>query len=231
MSSDPTSCSVANGQVERSLLRSLAEATIVCFPRKRIIYSQGDAATCAFYLQKGHVKLTVATMKGEEGVVAFLREGDFIGESCVAHDLTVRTTSAVAVSDCRLIRIDRRSLLERLHEEKDFSDLFLSYVIRRSNEVQEHLIDHLFNPAEKRLARILLSLARLGTQAYSESTLPALSQETLAEMVGTSRPRISIFMNRFKKLGFVEYGPKIKVKSSLFTVLTNEQSSICSDRL
>jgi CRP-like cAMP-binding protein len=165
-------------------------------------------------------------MQGEEGVVAFLREGDFIGESCVAHDLPVRTTSAVTVSDCRLIRIDRRSLLERLHQEKDFSDLFLSYVIRRSNEVQEHLIDHLFNPAEKRLARILLSLARLGTQAYSESTIPALSQQTLAEMVGTSRPRISIFMNRFKKLGFVDYGPMIKVKSSLFTVLASNKSSV-----
>jgi CRP/FNR family cyclic AMP-dependent transcriptional regulator len=209
--------------ISRRLSDPLTEAAVVHVSRKKVIFTQGESACCVYYLQAGHVKLTVVTSDGREGVVALLRDGDFVGEGCVAHDHPVRSTSAITVTDCCLLKIHRDNLLKVFQQDSTFSSQFLSYVINRCNEMQEHLADHLFNGAEKRLARILLSLARVGVQGCRESKLPEISQETLAEIVGTSRPRVNIFMNRFKKLGLVDYGPKITVKSSLKNILSPDR--------
>jgi CRP/FNR family cyclic AMP-dependent transcriptional regulator len=225
MSSGPVASPRLSDPLDVYLLQPPSEATVVHFSRKKVIFTQGESACCVYYLQAGHVKLTVVTSEGKEGVVALLRDGDFVGEGCVAHDPPVRSTSAITVSDCCLLKIHRDNLLKVFQQDSAFSSRFLSYVIKRSNEMQEHLVDHLFNGAEKRLARILLSLARVGVQGCRESKLPDISQETLAEIVGTSRPRVNIFMNRFKKLGLVEYGPEIKVKSSLKNILSPDCSS------
>ena len=214
-----------NDSFDVCLLRLSSNTTVVRFRKKRAIYTQGDSANYVYYLQAGNVKLTVVTSDGKEGVVALLRDGDFVGEGCVADEHTVRTTSAVTLSDCCLLKIDRDSLLNVFQQDTTFSNQFLSYVIHRGNQMQEHLVDHLFNGAEKRLARILLSLARVGVHGCRDSNLPEISQETLAEIVGTSRPRVNIFMNRFKKLGLVEYGPEIKVKSSLRNILSSNRRS------
>ena len=218
----PCSGPWANDSPDLLQPQSSPETRLVRFAKKRIIYSQGDLANCVFYILTGHIKLSVVTCKGEVGVVALLREGDYVGEGCVSHDQPFRTTSAVAVSDCSLIRIERNILIRRLQQEKGFSDLFLAYIIRRANEFQEHLVDHLFNRAEKRLARVLLCLAGMTSHNHSEATLPAINQETLAEMVGTTRSRVSFFMNKFRKLGFIKYNGELEVHSSLLNVVLHD---------
>ena len=178
--------------------------TVLTSPKKQILFSQGDAADAVFYIQAGQVKLTVVSPQGKEAVVAMLERGAFFGESCLAGQ-TVRTATATAVEDSRLVRIDKEAMIRVLHDEPTFSELFLAYLLSRNIRIQEDLVDQLFNSSEKRLARVLLLLAHFGKEGKPEAVIPKISQETLAEMIGTTRSRVSFFMNRFRKMGFIHY--------------------------
>jgi CRP-like cAMP-binding protein len=196
--------------------------TILQFPPKGIIYAQGEAADAVFYIQRGRVKITVLSKQGKEATVGLLGARDFFGEGCIAADHPLRVSSAAAVTESAILKIQRKAMLDVLHREHAFSDLFVAYVITRNNRVQEDLVDQLFNSAEKRLARTLLLLARFGKENRREPLVPKISQETLAEMVGTTRARISFFMNRFRRLGYIDYNGEIEVRSSLLDVALHE---------
>jgi CRP-like cAMP-binding protein len=172
--------------------------------KKQILFSQGEAADAVIYIQEGQVKLTVVSPQGKEAVVAMLGGGAFLGESCLAGQ-TVRPATATAVEDSRLVRIDKEVMIRLLHEEPAFSELFLTHLLSRNIRLQEDVVDHLFNPSEKRLARVLLLLAFCEKDGRTEASLPKLSQETLAEMIGTTRARVSFFMKRFRTMGFLLY--------------------------
>ena len=173
-------------------------------PKKQILFSQGDTADAVFYIQEGRVKLSVVSQEGKEAVIAMLEGGTFFGESCLAGR-TVRTKTATAVEDSRLVRIDKEVMIRLLHEEPAFSELFLTHLLSRNMRIQEDVVDHLFNSSEKRLARVLLLLAHFEKDGRTEASLPKLSQETLAEMIGTTRARVSFFMKRFRTMGFLLY--------------------------
>ncbi len=173
-------------------------------PKKQMIFSQGEAADAVFYIQAGQVKLTVVSPEGKEAVVAMLERGAFFGESCLAGR-TVRTTTATALEDSCLVRIDKDVMIRLLHEEPTFSELFLTHLLSRNMRIQEDLVDQLFNSSEKRLARVLLLLAHFEKDGSTEAAIPKLSQETLAEMIGTTRARVSFFMKRFRTMGFILY--------------------------
>jgi CRP/FNR family cyclic AMP-dependent transcriptional regulator len=191
------------------------------YRRGESIYTQGDSAETVMYIQKGGVKLSVVNGSGKEAVVAMFGPGDFFGEGCMAgQTLRMGTTSAVTPSTLLVIRRDE--LLRVLHSEHELSDHFISYMLAHNIRVEEDLIDQLFNSSEKRLARALLLLARYGKQEHPVRTLPKVSQETLASMVGTTRSRVNFFMNKFRKLGFIEYNGRIKVNKSLLTVVLHE---------
>lgn len=190
-------------------------------PRGRF-FSQGDAADCVFYLQSGRAKLTVSSKEGKEATTAFLSPGDFIGEESIAGIPGLRLASATAVTNCTALRIERSEMIRVLHQERSFSDLFLKFLLARSMRTQADLVDQLFNSSEKRLARTLLLLARYGEQEQPERILAKVSQETLAGMIGTTRSRVNFFMNKFRKLGFIEYNGKIKINRSLLTVVLHE---------
>ena len=193
--------------------------TVLTSPKKQILFSQGEAAGAVFYIQAGQVKLTVVSPQGKEAVVAMLERGAFFGESCLAGQ-TVRTKTATAVEDSRLVRIDKEVMIRLLHEEPAFSELFLTHLLSRNLRIQEDVVDHLFNPSEKRLARALLLLAHLEKEDRTEAAIPKISQETLAEMIGTTRARVSYFMTRFRKMGFVHYDDeRLHVHRSLRTVV------------
>src|SRR5580765_4302958 len=186
----------------------------VAFPKKQTIFAQGDAADAVFYIQEGKVRLTVVSKAGKEATLGILSEGQFFGEGSLAGQ-ALRMGSATAVTDCELLRIDKKAMMLALHREHTFSDLFVAYLLSRNIRYEEDLVDQLFNSSEKRLARLLLLLARFGKEGTPETVIPKISQETLAEMIGTTRPRVNFFMNRFRGLGFVEYDDKgIKVHSS-----------------
>jgi len=187
-------------------------------PRARF-FSQGDAADCVFYLQAGRAKLTVSSKEGKEATTAFLVSGDFIGEESIAGIPGLRLATASAVTNWTALRIERTEMLRVLHEERSFSDLFLRFLLARSMRTQADLVDQLFNSSEKRLARVLLLMAEFGQPGEPEMVIPKISQETLAEMVGTTRSRVSFFMNRFRKLGFIEYNGGIRVNKSLLNVI------------
>jgi CRP-like cAMP-binding protein len=193
---------------------------IVAFAKKEAIFAQGDRSDDVFYIQKGKVKLTVVSEIGKEATIGILNEGDFFGEGCLAGQ-TLRLCSASAMTDCSVMQIDKKPMMEVLHREHEFSDMFVAYLLTRNIRYQEDLVDQLFNSSEKRLARLLLLLARFGKDGKPQVAIPKLSQETLAEMVGTSRPRVSFFMNRFRKLGFIDYhaGEALQVHSSLLNVV------------
>jgi CRP/FNR family cyclic AMP-dependent transcriptional regulator len=178
--------------------------TVLKSRKKQILFSQGEAADAVFYIQEGQVKLTVVSPQGKEAVVAMLGGGAFLGESCLAGQ-TVRPATATAVEDSRLVRIDKEVMIRLLHEEPAFSELFLTHLLSRNIRLQEDVVDHLFNPSEKRLARVLLLLAFCEKDGRTEASLPKLSQETLAEMTGTTRARVSFFMKRFRTKGFLLY--------------------------
>jgi CRP/FNR family cyclic AMP-dependent transcriptional regulator len=186
--------------------------SLLTYRKKEFICVQGGSATALFYLQRGRTKLTVLSEQGKEAAINLLGAGDFIGESCIAQHWAVHTASALAITDCSVLRIEKRTMLEVLHNEPSLSDLFMSYLVARNDRVQDALVDQLFNSAERRLARILLSLVRFGKEEQPAILVPRVSQETLAEMVGTSRPRVNILMNRFKKKGFVEYHSDLELK-------------------
>jgi len=193
------------------------KSTLRC-QKHQILFTQGDAAQAVFYILEGRIKLTVVSPQGKEAVVAILESGDFVGETCLAGPL-VRIATATTLEASTIERIDRAAMNRLLSQEQAFFELFLSYLLTRNLRVQEDLIDQLFNSAEKRLARTLLLLAHCGEEGPPELPIPKLSQETLAEMVGTTRSRISYFMNRFKKLGFIEYNAGLRVRRSLFDVV------------
>ena len=191
------------------------------YRRGESIYSQGDAAETVMYVQKGGVKLSVVNGTGKEAVVAMFGPTDFFGEGCMAGQ-TVRMGTTSAVTPTILLVIEKKELLRALHVQHELSDHFIAYMLGRNIRVEEDLIDQLFNSSEKRLARTLLLLARYGKQEQPDRVLPKVSQETLASMVGTTRSRVNFFMNKFRKLGFIEYNGKIKVNKSLLTVVLHE---------
>jgi CRP/FNR family cyclic AMP-dependent transcriptional regulator len=195
---------------------------IVTFPKKHAIFTQGDAADAIFYLQKGKVKLTVVSKTGREATIGILGEGNFFGEGSLAGQ-TLRMGSATTMTDCTVLRIGKKAMMQTLHREHSFSDLFVAYLLARNIHYEEDLVDQLFNSSEKRLARILLLLAHFGKEGVPETVVPKISQETLAEMVGTTRSRVSFFMNRFRKLGFIHYnGGGLQVHSSLLTIVLRD---------
>jgi len=197
--------------------------TIADVLKKQTIFAQGDSSDAVFYIQSGKVKLTVVSKTGKEATIGILNEGDFFGEGCLAGQ-TLRLFSAAALTDCFVTRIDKKAMMEVLHREHAFSDMFVAYLLTRNIRHEEDLVDQLFNSSEKRLARMLLLLAHFGKDGTPESVIPKISQETLAEMIGTTRPRVSFFMNRFRKLGFIDYHPgdELQVHSSLLTVVLHD---------
>jgi len=196
--------------------------TIVHLQKKRVVFSQGDLSDAVFYIQSGRIRLSVISRAGKEATIALLTAGNFLGEECVAAAQSIRLASAVALTDCALLRIDREEMRRALHQEHALSDLFVAYLLARNIRVQEDLVDQLFNSSEKRLARILLQLAKFGKEGAPETVVPKINQEVLAEMVGTTRGRINFFMNRFRKLGFIEYNGELTVHSSLLNVVLHD---------
>jgi CRP/FNR family transcriptional regulator, cyclic AMP receptor protein len=188
------------------------------YRKKQVIFAQGDPADAVFYLEKGQVKLTVVSERGKSAIVAILKGGDFFGEGCLAGQ-PVRMATASAMTEASVVRIERRAMIGLLHAPSTFSERFMAHLLARNVRIEEDLVDQLFNSSEKRLARVLLLLARFGKDGGTEPVIPKISQEVLAEMVGTTRPRISGFMNKFRKLGFIEYNGGLHVHSSLLNVL------------
>ena len=191
------------------------------FPKKHIIFAQGDPAEAVFYLQTGKVRLTVVSKTGKEATIGILSDGSFFGEGSLAGQV-LRMGSATAMTDCAALRIDRKAMVDALHREHTLSDLFVAYLLARNIRYEEDLVDQLFNSSEKRLARVLLMLAHFGKEGVPETVVPKISQETLAEMVGTTRSRVSFFMNRFRKLGFIHYNGGLQVHSSLLNVVLHD---------
>jgi CRP-like cAMP-binding protein len=198
---------------------------IVSVPNKQSIYTQGDAADAVFYVQKGKVRLTVVSKAGKEATIGILSQGNFFGEGSLAGQL-LRMGSAAAMTDCDLLRVDKKAMMNALHREHAFSDRFVAYLLARNIRYEEDLVDQMFNSSEKRLARVLLLLAHFGKEGIPETVVPKISQETLAEMVGTTRSRVSFFMNRFRKLGFIHYAGGIEgglqVHSSLLNIVLHD---------
>ena len=188
---------------------------------RRVIFRQGDPADAIFYIQKGKIKLTVVSKQGKEAVIAILGKGDFFGEGCLAGQ-PLRMASAAAMSECSIVRLKKAMMVRVLQDEPAFSEVFVSYLLSRNIRIEEDLVDQLFNSSEKRLARVLLLLANFGKEARPEPVIAKLSQETLAEIVGTTRSRVSFFMNKFRKLGFIEYNGGLKVHSSLLNVVLHD---------
>lgn len=195
--------------------------TIVAAPKKQTIFTQGDSSDSVFYIRRGKIKLTVLAKNGKEATIGILSEGDFFGEGCLAAQ-PLRMCTATAMTDCMVMRIDKKSIVEVIHRERTFSDMFIAYLLTRNIRYEEDLVDQLFNSSEKRLARILLLLAHFGKDEKPEVAIPKISQETLAEMVGTTRGRVNFFMNRFRKLGFVRYNGELEVHPSLLSVVLHD---------
>jgi len=193
----------------------------VLFPKKQTIFTQGDSADAVFYVQTGKVKLSVVSKTGKEATIGILGEGDFFGEGSLAGQ-ALRMGSAIAMTDCAVLRIDKKAMMEALHREHEVSDMFVAYLLARNIRYEEDLVDQLFNSSEKRLARILLLLAHFGKEGKPETVVPKISQEMLAEMIGTTRSRVSFFMNRFRKLGFIHYNGGLQVHSSLLNVVLHD---------
>jgi CRP/FNR family transcriptional regulator, cyclic AMP receptor protein len=196
--------------------------TIVEVAKKKNIFSQGDVGDAVFYIQKGRAKLSVVSGRGKEATVSVLGPGNFVGEDCVAGVRSVRMASAVAMTDCTVLRIERKEMMRVVHEEHVFADVFVAYLLARNTRIQEDLVDQLFNSSEKRLARALLLLANFGKDGKPEEVIPKVSQEMLAEMIGTTRSRVSFFMNRFRKLGFIDYNGSMRIHSSLLNVVLHD---------
>ena len=196
---------------------------VATFAKKKTIFAQGDSSDAVFYIQKGKVKLSVVSESGREATIGILNEGSFFGESCLTGQ-PLRLCSATAMTDCTVMRIKKKSMMEVLHREHAFSDMFVAYLLTRNIRYEEDLVDQLFNSSEKRLARVLLLLAHFGKDGKPESVIPKISQEVLAEMVGTTRSRVSFFMNRFRKLGFIDYrgGDALQVHSSLLNIVLHD---------
>ena len=191
------------------------------YQKNQKVFSQGDPAEAIFFLQKGRVKLTVVSKEGKEAVIALLGPGAFFGEGCMAGQL-LRMATAETMSECSIIRVEKAGVIRALHQDPEFSQQFLHHLLIRNIRIEEDLVDQLFNSSEKRLARVLLLLANFGKEGKPEVVMPKISQETLAEIVGTTRSRISYFMNKFRKLGFIEYNGTLEVHSSLLNVVLHD---------
>ena len=191
---------------------------------KQVFFTQGEIADCVFFLQTGRAKLTVISERGKEATITMLGPGDFIGEESVAGTPGLRMASATAVTVCTALKMERTEMLRVMHEQHAFSDFFLSFLLQRGMRTQADLVDQLFNNSEKRLARILLLMAEFGQPGEPETLIPKISQETLAEMIGTTRSRVSFFMNKFRQHGFVEYNGRIRVHKSLLKVILYDQA-------
>ncbi len=191
------------------------------FSKKKSIFTQGEHADAIFYLQQGKVKLSVVSQQGKEAVIGLLTAGDFFGEGSIAGQ-PLRMSTALAMTDCSVIRIDKKAMMQVLHQQHAMSDMFVAYLLARNIRYEEDLVDQLFNSSEKRLARILLLLARFGKEGAPEQVIPAITQETLAEMVGTTRSRVNFFLNRFRKLGFIKYNGEMEIHSSLLNVVLHD---------
>jgi CRP-like cAMP-binding protein len=188
---------------------------------KQVVFSQGDAADAVFFIQGGKIKLTVVSTRGKEAVIGVLERGSFFGEGCLAGQ-PLRMSTASAIQPSSVIRVARTTMVRVLHEEPEFAELFTAYLLSRNVRIEEDLVDQLFNSSEKRLARILLLLAHFGKESRPDSVIPKVSQETLAAMVGTTRSRVSYFMNRFRKMGFIHYNGGLQVHSALLTVVLRD---------
>jgi CRP/FNR family cyclic AMP-dependent transcriptional regulator len=210
----------------KKFLAKMGAGKIISKYRKnQIIFSQGEVADSVFYIQQGKVKLTVVSELGKEAVVAILEPGHFFGEGCLnGHPLRIATTRAM--DECVITRVEKATMIATIHKESDFSELFMSYLLTRNSRIEEDLIDQLFNSSEKRLARLLLLLSNFGKEGRPEPIVGKFSHEMLAEMIGTTRSRVSFFMNKFRKLGFIEYNGKLEVHSSLLNMVLNEKPEI-----
>jgi CRP/FNR family transcriptional regulator, cyclic AMP receptor protein len=195
---------------------------IVQIPKKKKIFSQGETGEAVFYIQKGRAKLSVVSREGKEATISLFGPGDFVGEDCIAGVQSPRMASATAMTECTVLRIERKEMMRVIHEEHVFSDVFVAYLLARNTRIQADLVDQLFNSSEKRLARALLLLANFGKEGKPETVIPKISQETLAEMIGTTRSRVSFFMNRFRDLGFIEYNGTLRIHSSLLNVVLHD---------
>jgi CRP/FNR family transcriptional regulator, cyclic AMP receptor protein len=215
------------GQTKRSFdVRTYLETAgvkrkIVDFRKGQVIFTQGDESRSVFYLQSGSVKITVNSSAGKEAVIAFLQPGDFFGEGSIAGQ-PLRVSTAIAVQSTSALEIEKREMIRVIHEEHEFSDRFVAHMLKRNVRVEEDLVDQLFNSSEKRLARALLLVARYGKEREEEKIVVRVSQETLAEMIGTTRGRVSFFMNKFRKLGFIRYNGGIQVNDSLLRVILHD---------
>jgi CRP/FNR family transcriptional regulator, cyclic AMP receptor protein len=205
-----------------------AGKTILKFHKNQNVFAQGEVADTIFYIQKGRVKLTVLSEQGKEAVVGILEPGQFFGEGCLnGHPLRIATTTAM--EECVITSIAKEAMIAVLHNESKFSELFMAYLLTRNSRVEEDLIDQLFNSSEKRLARLLLLLAHFGKEGSPQPINPSISQETLADMIGTTRSRVSFFMNKFRKLGLISYNGKIEVHNSLLSAVLHDKPEIKQD--
>jgi CRP/FNR family cyclic AMP-dependent transcriptional regulator len=202
------------------LTKASTGRSIAVYRKKQVVFAQGDPSDAVFYLEKGQVLLTVVSERGKSAVVAMLGPGDFFGEGCLAGQ-PLRMATAAATTEASVVRVDRQAMIGLLHERSTFSERFMAHLLARNVRIEEDLVDQLFNSSEKRLARVLLLLARFGKEGGTEPVIPKISQEVLAEMVGTTRPRINTFMNKFRKLGFIDYngGAGLHIHSSLLNIL------------
>ena len=196
--------------------------TAIKFRKDQVLFAQGDPADAAFYVREGQVKITVLSEEGKEAVVAIHGSGDFCGVGCVAGQI-VRMASAVAITSGAAVRIEKAAIVRLIHESREFSELFTAHLLARTIRVEADLVDQLFNSSEKRLARLLLILANFGKEERPEPVIPHISQETLAEMIGTTRSRVNFFMNKFRELGFIDYNGSLKIHSSLLSVVLHDQ--------
>jgi len=207
---------------ETFLARAGLGKQILNLKKNETAYAQGDTADAIFYVQKGQLRVTVTSANGKEATLALAGVGEFLGEDCMILAHRLRLATATAMTDCALLRISRAEMVRALHQEHALSDVFVSFLLTRNARVQADLVDQLFNSSEKRLARILLLLAQFGKESKPETVVPKISQEVLAEMIGTTRSRVSFFMNRFRKLGFIEYNGEIRVHNSLLNIFLQE---------
>ena len=195
------------------------------YRKKRRIFAQGDVADSVLYVQEGQVKLSIISERGKEAVVALHNKGDFFGEGCLSGQ-PLRLATATATTDCVITRLDKATVVRVLHDEPKFSEMFLTYILARNARVEGDLVDQLFNSSEKRLARLLLLMANFGKEGRPEPVIAKVSQETLAEMVGTTRSRVSFFMNKFRKLGFIEYNGELKIHKSLLNMVLHDNPGL-----
>ena len=199
--------------------------TVDEYQKNQAVFAQGGVADAVFYLQKGQVRITVVSEHGKEAVVGILETGHFFGEGCL-NGHALRVTTATAAADCLITRITKAAMIATMHDEPEFSELFMAYLLTRNSRIEEDLIEQLFNSSEKRLARLLLLLANFGRESRTEPIVGKFSQETLAEMIGTTRSRVSFFMNKFRKLGYIDYNGKLEIHNSLLDVVLYDKPEI-----